>query len=135
MATTRKKTELNQEQIVSWYTDYCLLHGKKPKSVYEFSQLNNFDEVNFYKFFNKFFFNLVYENMYIYLNSLNLFYLNGITLQNEVFFNKYYFYNYIEIKKRFVFKILTIYNKFKIVKYPILYNYNLLKLNKTKLVI
>jgi hypothetical protein len=54
MATQRKKKETTQEIIVSWYTDYCLLHGKKPNSVYEFSKQNGFEEAHFYKHFASF---------------------------------------------------------------------------------
>lgn len=54
MATQRKKKGITDEQIVSWYTDFCLTNGKKPGSVYEFSKLNAFEETDFYKHFSSF---------------------------------------------------------------------------------
>ncbi len=54
MATQRKKKEITDEQLVNWYTDYCLSHGKRPKSIYEFAKLNAFEEVHFYKYFASF---------------------------------------------------------------------------------
>ncbi|MBP9792558.1 MAG: TetR/AcrR family transcriptional regulator [Flavobacterium sp.] len=54
MATQRKKKETTQEDIVTWYTDYCLSHGKKPNSIYEFSKQNGFEETHFYKYFASF---------------------------------------------------------------------------------
>jgi len=49
MAT--KKTALSKETIVSMYMDYVLEHNEKPKSVYQFSKLNNISEKEFYNFF------------------------------------------------------------------------------------
>ena len=49
MAT--KKTALSKETIVSMYMDYVLEHDEKPKSVYQFSKLNNISEKEFYNFF------------------------------------------------------------------------------------
>jgi hypothetical protein len=54
MATQKKKKEITEDQIVTLYTDYCLVHGKKPNSVYEFSKQNEFEEAHFYKFFSSF---------------------------------------------------------------------------------
>lgn len=54
MAAQRKKKSITDEQIVSWYTDFCLTNGKKPSSVYEFSKLNAFEETDFYKHFSSF---------------------------------------------------------------------------------
>lgn len=54
MATQRKKKETTQEDIVTWYTDYCLSLGKKPNSVYEFSKQHGFEETHFYKYFASF---------------------------------------------------------------------------------
>lgn len=54
MATQRKKKEITDEQIVNWYTDYCLTHGKKPMTIYEFTKENAIEEVHFYKYFTSF---------------------------------------------------------------------------------
>ena len=54
MAAQRKKKSITDEQIVSWYTDFCLVNRKKPNSVYEFSKLNAFEESDFYKHFSSF---------------------------------------------------------------------------------
>jgi hypothetical protein len=50
----KKATTLDQDSIVSMYTDYCLSHGKKPSSVYDFAKKNEFEEQEFYKFFSSF---------------------------------------------------------------------------------
>jgi hypothetical protein len=46
-----KKTILTKEKIVSLYMDYTLEHNEKPKSVHQFSKLNDFAESEFYTFF------------------------------------------------------------------------------------
>lgn len=51
MAKTKK---LSESQIVSFYTDYVLQHGKEPNSVYAFAKSNKFEEQNFYEFFGSF---------------------------------------------------------------------------------
>ncbi|PKB16600.1 TetR family transcriptional regulator C-terminal domain-containing protein [Flavobacterium sp. 5] len=49
MAT--KKTVLTKDKIVSMYMDYTLEHNEKPKSVYQFTKMNDFTESEFYSFF------------------------------------------------------------------------------------
>ncbi|MEO8255169.1 MAG: TetR family transcriptional regulator C-terminal domain-containing protein [Flavobacterium sp.] len=49
MAT--KKAMLTKDKIVSMYMDYTLEHNEKPKSVYHFTKLNDFEEREFYTFF------------------------------------------------------------------------------------
>ena len=49
MAT--KKAELSKDKIVSMYMEHVLEYNEKPKSVYQFSKLNNFTEKEFYNFF------------------------------------------------------------------------------------
>ena len=49
MAT--KKAELSKDKIVSMYIEHVLEYNEKPKSVYQFSKLNNFTEKEFYNFF------------------------------------------------------------------------------------
>jgi len=49
MAT--KKSEISKDKIVSMYMDYVLEHNEKPKSVYQFSKLNNITEKEFYNYF------------------------------------------------------------------------------------
>ena len=49
MAT--KKTTITKEKIVSMYMNYTLENNDKPKSVYNFTKLNNFTESEFYSFF------------------------------------------------------------------------------------
>lgn len=50
----KKIVEINKEAIVSLYTDYILVNGKKPHSVYDFTKNNGFEEVVFYKYFASF---------------------------------------------------------------------------------
>lgn len=54
MTTQRKKKEISEDQIVTWYTDYCMSHQKKPNSIYEFAKLYGFEEAHFYRFFSSF---------------------------------------------------------------------------------
>jgi hypothetical protein len=49
MAT--KKTPLTEDTLIAMYMDYTLAHHEKPKSVYQFSQINVFSESAFYTFF------------------------------------------------------------------------------------
>jgi hypothetical protein len=49
MAT--KKTIITRDKIVSMYMNYRLENNDQPKSVYQFSKINGFDETEFYKFF------------------------------------------------------------------------------------
>lgn len=54
MAAPKKKKAITEDTIVSAYTDYCLTHGKKPNSVYEFAKHNTMEESDFYQFFTSF---------------------------------------------------------------------------------
>lgn len=54
MAAPKKKKAITEDVIVSAYTDYCLTHGKKPNSVYEFAKQNTMEESEFYQFFASF---------------------------------------------------------------------------------
>jgi hypothetical protein len=49
MAT--KKSEITRDKIVSMYMNYRLENNDKPKSVYQFTKLNGFEEKEFYSFF------------------------------------------------------------------------------------
>lgn len=49
MAT--KKSKITKDSIVSMFMNYTLEQGEKPKSVYQFSKLNEFTEAEFYSFF------------------------------------------------------------------------------------
>ena len=46
-----KKKKISKEDIYSFYMDYYLENGEAPKSVYQLSKLNNFDETQIYEFF------------------------------------------------------------------------------------
>jgi len=54
MAAPKKKIAITEDVIISAYTDYCLTHGKKPNSVYEFAKQNGMTESDFYQFFTSF---------------------------------------------------------------------------------
>ena len=49
-----KKKNISKNDIISWYMDYVMDHGKGPNSVYAFAKDNNFDEPKFYDFFGGF---------------------------------------------------------------------------------
>jgi hypothetical protein len=49
MAT--KKATLTRDKIISLYMNYRLEYGERPKSVYQFTKLNQFSETEFYSFF------------------------------------------------------------------------------------
>jgi len=49
MAT--KKSTITKDKIVSMYMNYRLENNDKPKSVYQFTKTNGFDETEFYSFF------------------------------------------------------------------------------------
>lgn len=50
----KKIKPLDKTQIISNYSDYCLMHGTRPVSVYKFARENGFEEADFYKFFTSF---------------------------------------------------------------------------------
>ena len=54
MAAPKKKKVINEDVIVSAYTDFFFSNAKKPNSVYEFTKLNNMDESDFYHYFASF---------------------------------------------------------------------------------
>ncbi len=49
-----KKKSISQEDIISAYMDYVLIHNEQPKSVYAFAKDNNMEEQKFYEFFSSF---------------------------------------------------------------------------------
>ncbi len=49
MAT--KKSTITKDKIVSMYMNYRLENNGKPKSVYQFTKLNDFEETQFYSYF------------------------------------------------------------------------------------
>ena len=50
----QKTKEITDQEIVNFYTEYVLLNGKKPNSVYEFALKNVFEESLFYNYFSSF---------------------------------------------------------------------------------
>jgi hypothetical protein len=53
MATKKIKTPTKSD-IITKYTDYCLMNGSRPATVYKFAKDNGFEEADFYTFFNSF---------------------------------------------------------------------------------
>ncbi|KAF2519743.1 TetR/AcrR family transcriptional regulator [Flavobacterium salilacus subsp. salilacus] len=53
MATKKIKTPTKSD-IIARYTDYCLMNGSRPATVYKFAKDNGFEEADFYAFFNSF---------------------------------------------------------------------------------
>ena len=49
-----KKKNISKSDIISWYMEYVLDHGKQPNSVLSFAKANNFEEAVFYQFFGSF---------------------------------------------------------------------------------
>jgi len=49
-----KKKTISRDNIIALYIDYVLEHSQNPKSVYAFTQANNFDESKFYEHFSSF---------------------------------------------------------------------------------
>lgn len=45
---------LTKADIIEKYSDYCLMHGHKPATVYKFAKDNGFEEAEFYKHFSSF---------------------------------------------------------------------------------
>jgi len=50
----KKNIIIGKSVILEKYADYCLMHGKKPDSVYKFAKDNGFDEAQFYQFYTSF---------------------------------------------------------------------------------
>ena len=51
---TKKNITPDRSALISKYSDHCLVHGKRPESVYKFAKDNGFDEVLFYRYFPSF---------------------------------------------------------------------------------
>jgi len=49
-----RKKNINKQSITEMYMDYYLINNEAPKSVYQFAQLNNFSEKDFYDYFGNF---------------------------------------------------------------------------------
>ena len=49
-----KKKTITSNDIISYYMDYVLEHGKQPKTVYAFAKANNFEEQKFYDYYGSF---------------------------------------------------------------------------------
>jgi len=70
-----KKKNINKADITSFYMNYVLDHGNKPKTVYQLSKAFNFEESKFYEFFG----NIEAVEHYVF----NLFFENTITVLNK----------------------------------------------------
>ena len=53
MATKKIKAPTKSD-IITKYTDYCLMNGSSPATVYKFAKDNGFEEADFYAFFSSF---------------------------------------------------------------------------------
>jgi len=51
---TTEPMQFTKADIIDKYTDYCLMHGHKPATVYKFAKENGFEEADFYKYFASF---------------------------------------------------------------------------------
>lgn len=49
-----RKKNITKQSMTKMYMDYYLNNNEAPKSVYQFAQLNNFNEADFYKYFGNF---------------------------------------------------------------------------------
>ncbi|WP_334113114.1 TetR family transcriptional regulator C-terminal domain-containing protein [Paucihalobacter sp.] len=49
-----KKKNITESNLIDFYMDYVLEHGKAPHSVYKFAKDNNFEEASFYAHFGTF---------------------------------------------------------------------------------
>lgn len=49
-----RKKNITKQSMTKMYMDYYLINNEAPKSVYQFAKLNNFNEVDFYKYFGNF---------------------------------------------------------------------------------
>lgn len=49
-----KKKNITENNLIDFYMDYVLEHGKAPHSVYKFAKDNNFEEASFYTHFGTF---------------------------------------------------------------------------------
>ncbi|WP_299390595.1 TetR family transcriptional regulator C-terminal domain-containing protein [uncultured Gelidibacter sp.] len=70
-----KRHPISAQNIITYYMDYVLEHGKQPKSVYIFSKANNFEESTFYEHFGSFeaiekhIFKAFFDNTILVLNE------------------------------------------------------------------
>lgn len=70
-----KKSNITENDIISFYMDYVLEHNEKPTSVYSFVKVNKFEESKFYEYFGSFetiekhIFKAFFDNSMIALNK------------------------------------------------------------------
>ncbi|WP_298238779.1 TetR family transcriptional regulator C-terminal domain-containing protein [uncultured Algibacter sp.] len=66
-----KKKAISKNDIITCYMDYVLEHDANPKTVFAFSKMNNFEEVNFYAHFASF--EAIEKGIFeaFYTNSIN----------------------------------------------------------------
>lgn len=50
----KKTIQLSKSDVIEKYSDYCLMNGHKPASVYKFAKDNGFEEALFYQYFTSF---------------------------------------------------------------------------------
>ena len=70
-----KKKNINKTDITSFYMDYVLEHGNKPKTVYQLAKAFNFEESKFYEFFG----NIAAVENYVF----TLFFENTLTVLHK----------------------------------------------------
>ncbi|EDP70494.1 hypothetical protein FBALC1_07043 [Flavobacteriales bacterium ALC-1] len=49
-----KKKSITQQDVITAYMDYVLIHGQQPNTIYPFAKDNNMEEQKFYEFFTSF---------------------------------------------------------------------------------
>lgn len=50
----KKSKPIDKDRLITLYSDYCLMQGKRPATVYKFAKDNGFEEADFYAFFSSF---------------------------------------------------------------------------------
>lgn len=51
---TKKNITPDRSGLISKYSDHCLVHGRRPETVYKFAKDNGFEESHFYRYFSSF---------------------------------------------------------------------------------
>ena len=93
-----KKKNITENNLIEFYMDYVLEHGKAPQSVYKFAKDNNFEEAAFYNHFGNF--KALEQHIFsaFFHNALNLL-ANNEDYQNFDARNKLlsFYYTFFEI--------------------------------------
>lgn len=105
-----KKKNINKVDVTSFYMNFVLEHGHKPKTVFELSKAFNFEESKFYEFFGNieavenYVFNLFFENTLTVLHKSEEY--KGFDARNQLLSFYFTFFENLTANRSYVSFVL-----------------------------